>query len=153
MSIDDDPATGNPGEREWQLQERALQDERLGRPVAEASARLLRYRVLSRQLQQPLDAALPADFARVGAHRIEQEAALQKHLAARFRRRLLGAFALVYGGGTLAVLLVYGRDWLSLFASVITAHPQPVHWLLTLLGCAAFSRLLNVRRHAARRAG
>jgi hypothetical protein len=153
MTIDDDPATGNAGEREWQLQERALQDERLGRPVADASARLLRYRMLSRQLQQPLDVALPADFARIGAHRIEQEAALQKRLATRFRRRLLGAFALVYGSGTAAALLVYGHDWLPPFASVIAAHPQPFHWLLALLGCAAVSRLLDIRRHAARRPG
>ena len=48
-------------EREWQAQERALQEERLH---LTGDPRLAAYRRIARALRQPLPDALPADFAR-----------------------------------------------------------------------------------------
>lgn len=55
----DDPAVA----REWALQERAREHERLGAPMSEGDPRLGQYRLLSRALRAPAMEPIPYGFA------------------------------------------------------------------------------------------
>ena len=83
-------------EREWRLQEQARLDQKLG-VAAEGSARALRYRRLARELEQPLDAALPSNFPHAQVMRIEAIAAERRRVDKRFERRLRWGFVGGYG--------------------------------------------------------
>lgn len=139
----------NVAEQEWFLQERALEDQRFDRDPAAASARLLRYRVLSKRLRELPEAQLPVDFARVDASRIEAMAGQRKRAGLRFERRLVAVSAAVCGSLAAVAMAAYGRDgWASLIASSASMSALSNPWLLALLGCMGASRVLErTRRH------
>lgn len=125
-------------EREWQLQERALHEERLGLPGRGENARLSRYRQLSRALRQPLDEALPENFADQVMRRIETAAAEASERDRRFERGLVAALVAVFGLAIGAMIAIIGLDWLQPLASI--AKPLASQWLLALLACVAVSQ-------------
>ena len=128
--------------REWQLQERAREDERSGRPATDADARLLRYRLIARELYRPLDAALPASMPGFVAADIEQEAQRQRRSVQRFRFWSLTSPLLVFAVCMLILTAVYGTQWLVMPELGARAEALMNPWLLVLLGCGAFSGLL-----------
>ena len=131
-------------EREWRLQEQARFDQKLG-VAAEGSARALRYRQLARELDQPLDAALPSNFSHAQVQRIEAVAAERRRAGKRFERRLRWGFVGGYGICMLAVALIYRddiADWLdSPVVDGLVSNP----WLPALMGCVVFAYLLRIR--------
>ncbi len=131
-------------EREWRLQEQARLDHKHG-VAAEGSARALRYRQLARELDQPLDAALPSNFSHAQVQRIEAVAAERRRAGKRFERRLRWGFVGGYGICMLAVALIYRddiADWLdSPVVDGLVSNP----WVPALLGCVVFAYLLRIR--------
>ncbi len=136
--------TNDLHEREWRLQERARLDQKRG-AAPEGTARALRYRRLARELEQPLDAALPSNFSHAQAQRIEAVAAERRRAGKRFERRLKWGFVAGYGVCMLAVALVYRGDiaeWLgSPAVDGLVSNP----WLPALVGCVVFAYLLRIR--------
>lgn len=131
-------------EREWRLQEQARLDQRrAAEPVG--SARDLRYRLLAREFERPLDAALPSHFPYAEAERIEAIAAERLRAGKRFERRLKGGFVAGYGVCMFAAALVYRDDVLAWLDSPVAQAVLSKPWLPALLGCVAFAYLLNIR--------
>ena len=131
-------------EREWRLQEQArLDQQRAVEPAG--SARALRYRLLAREFEQPLDAALPTHFPYAEAERIEAIAAERRRAGKRFERRLKGGFVAGYGVCMLAAALVYRDDVLAWLDAPMVQAVLSKPWLPALLGCVAFAYLLNIR--------
>lgn len=135
-------------EREWQLQERALREERLGLPSAGEDARLRRYRQLSRALRQPLDTALPADFASRIVRRIEADTAEARVRDLRFERALVPVLVALFGLAIGAVLVFFGSDWLQPLIPYARTLASP--WLLALLACVAVSQATGSGRRQTR---
>ncbi|HKT27418.1 hypothetical protein [Dyella sp.] len=124
-----EPPSDNAMEREWALQERALRDERLGLDARD-DARLQRYRAVARALRQPLDEALPSDFASQVAKEVE------RHTIDTMRLELYLSWALlsVLAVALLGLVVRYSRlvqAWLS--------NP----WLVALAVCFALPALLG----------
>jgi len=130
-------------EREWALQEQALEDERRGTPPT-GDARRLRYRVLARRLRALPDAALPSNFAWRTAQAVERRAREEARAFMRFRRRLYVAFALVYAACALIVAVLHGRAWLPPWHDLGDAHA--LRWLFALLACIGIGTLLRLVR-------
>jgi hypothetical protein len=128
--------------QEWQLQERAREDERSGRPAADAGARLLRYRLIARELYRPLDAALPDSIPGLVAAEIEQDAQQRRRSVQRFRFWSLASPVLVFAACILILTAVYGTQWLVMPELGTRAETLLNPWLLVLLGCGAVSGLL-----------
>jgi hypothetical protein len=126
--------------REWALQEQALEDERRGMPPT-GDPRRLRYRVLARRLRALPDAALPSNFAWETAQAVERRARAEARAFARFRRRLYGAFALVYASCMLLVVALSGID------AVLPLRGGPsLRWVVALFACVGVSLLLGEKR-------
>lgn len=119
--------------REWQAQERALQEERLH---LTGDPRLAAYRQVARVLRQPLPDALPADFARRLAAQVGQVP-----LDMRFEQRLVRGLALALGLSGAIVAAMYGQAWLSAILAALPASVSGVaaHWLLALVACVGVS--------------
>jgi hypothetical protein len=117
-------------EREWALQERALDAERRGEAPG-GDARLQRYRAVARALREPVVPSLPMDFARVVARRAREDAAR----AGRFEQRFAVALVALLGGAGLFFLL---RDGGAALASVPVATNA---WVLALAACVGVSTL------------
>lgn len=128
-------------ESEWALQERAVDEERRGLPSAGEQARLLRYRQLSRALRQPLEPALPADFARRVAQRVEAEAAAAEARDRRFERGLIGVLVALFGLAIGTMIAIIGTGWLQTLTPVVRLLANP--WLFALLACVGVSRLFG----------
>lgn len=128
-------------EREWELQERALNEERRGLPSAGEDARLLRYRQLSRALRRPLEPALPADFASRLAQRIETDAAAADARERRFEQGMIGVLIALFGLAIGAAISLIGTGWLQTLAPY--ARPLANPWLFALLACVGVSRLFE----------
>lgn len=128
---------------EWRLQEQAREDERAGRPAVGAGARLLRYRLIARELYQPLH-MLPDTMPGSVAAGIEQEAALRHRSVQRFRFWSLASPLLVFAASILILTTVYGTEWLALPVQNAQMKTLLNPWLLVLAGCGAFSRLLPI---------
>lgn len=128
-------------EREWETQERALREERLGVPSAGEDARVLRYRQLSRALSQPLELALPADFAEQVVGRIEAEKAAAGERDRRFERGLITTLVAVFGLAIGGVIAITGFSWLQPLLPYARTLGSP--WLLALLACVGVSRLFQ----------
>lgn len=122
----------SPDEREWQAQEQALRDERLGVAASGSDAPDAHYRAIARVLREPPAASLPPDFARQVAGLADTRAPLARD-ATRFERimlNLLGA-ALVVSG--VAAIAVYGNQALA------GVDVRIVQWGSALAACAALS--------------
>jgi len=126
-------------EREWQAQERALEQERRGVDAAADEVVVQRYRLLARALRQPPVDALPADFARRVAVRTAVLGA-DGSVNAGFERHLLQAMITAFGLAAGAVLVTYGADGLSsLFEVARLGSVLGGRWLLALLACVGVS--------------
>ena len=130
-------------EREWRLQEQARLDQKLG-VAAEGSARALRYRRLARELEQPLDAALPSNFPHAQVMRIEAIAAERRRVDKRFERRLRWGFVGGYGVFMLAGALVYRDDIVGWLDSPVIDGLVSNPWVPALLGCVVFAYVLRI---------
>ncbi len=134
----------DPCEREWRLQEQARLDQKHG-AAPEGTARALRYRRLARELDQPLDAALPSNFSHAQAQRIEAVAAERRRAGKRFERRLGWGFVAGYGVCMLTGALIYRDDIMDLLDSPAFEGLVSNPWVPALLGCVVFAYLLRVR--------
>lgn len=122
----------SPDEREWQAQEQALRDERLGVAASGSDAPDAHYRAIARALREPPAESLPGDFARQVAGLAKARAPLARD-ATRFERimlNLLGA-ALVVSG--VAAIAMYGNQALA------GVDVRIVQWGSALAACAALS--------------
>lgn len=138
-------------EREWQAQERALQQERQGLPPGHDDPQAAGYRPVVRALREPVPDSLPADFAQRVAERVlrlaDRRAAMDLRLERNLMRGLVaalvlgGLFALVYYGGTL---------WRPLAASVSASSSLAGTWLVPTLACVALSWALDALRNGTR---
>jgi hypothetical protein len=128
-------------EREQQLQDLAREDERQNRSHDGQSPRQMRYRLLARALNQPIEAQLPADFVHDTAARIEAAAMLRRRATRRFEIGLIAFFAAVFGICTIVAFTVFSADLASM--PILDAVSNP--WLLSLFGCMGLSRLLDIR--------
>lgn len=136
-------------EREWQLQERALQDEREGTPPGDEPA-LAQYRRVARALRSPLAEGLPADFAAQVAAAASARARVDGRLEQVLTQSLLATLAFA---GVITAML-YGGDWWRASASLL---PPPqrlgmaLQWGLAIAGCLGLSWSTEFlrRRHAA----
>lgn len=118
-------------EREWQLQEQALQAERSGGSDA-GSARLQQYRLLARVLAEPMAVGLPPGFAGEIARRAERERLLDGRIERRMLTISLGLFGLI----GLLCLIVQGKAWLGrLFDMLPALSGLGGDWSLLALAC------------------
>jgi hypothetical protein len=136
----------HPDEREWQLQERALHDERLGVGESEDPA-LARYRQVARVLRQPLPSALPADFA---TRVIARVGSLHAPADMRLEQALTGGLMVLLAMAAVAAFWLYGGDWLreSLALLPRQATGFALNWGVALAACIGLSwSLEQLRRH------
>lgn len=147
----DQHATGHGDEhfdeREWQLQERALREEREAAPGGDDPA-LAQYRRVARALRTPLADALPADFAAQVAARASKRARADGRLEQVATQLLLATLA--FAGVVTAML--YGGDWWRASIALLPAAHADValQWGLAIAGCLGLSWSAELlRRHHA----
>lgn len=129
-------------EREWQAQEEALRRERQGLDPVADPARVRRYRPLTRALREPLDHALPPDFAQHVAALMP--AAPAPAADVRFERVLTMALGLALLLATVVVSVLYGGAWLhTITASLPLPRPPADRWLLAFAACIGATCLLG----------
>ncbi len=136
------PFADNAHEREWLAQEEAMQRERLQLDPAVDDARVRLYRQLARALREPLDAALPLDFAQ----RLAAQVAVAPPPAAdiRFERALTLTLGIVMALAAAVVTALYGQAWLSPISAALPAlQPQAGRWLVAFAICIGVSWLLG----------
>lgn len=119
-------------EREWQAQEQALRDERLGIAASGSDAPDAHYRTIARALSEPPADRLPRDFAHDVA-RLAMSQAAPVSADARFELTLLNLLGIVLIASGAIVLAMYGRE---AFAGV---DARIVQWGSALAACAALS--------------
>ncbi|GLQ46905.1 hypothetical protein GCM10007862_19560 [Dyella lipolytica] len=125
-------------EREWALQEQAVNAERLSLDPTDDAA-VSRYRIVARMLRQPLDESLPLDFADQVAAQARRRNAVDMRLELCLSVTLLGLLAAV-----LVVLTAFhGQEWLQLIRAVLPTHALMNPWLLLLAVCIALSAALD----------
>lgn len=134
-------------EREWEAQERAVRDERLGAPSA-GDGSVEEYRLIARALRNPPVAPLPSDFAaRTAAHVRRTSRAASERVEIWLERGLV-ALLLLAGA---AALLVYNGDWLrELSFSVPEGAALGVRavasWSIAVAACIGISSAFAVPR-------
>lgn len=124
-------------EHEWQLQERALREQRSG--IAGGDDPLLaQYRQVARVLRQPSAGAPPADFARAVAAAV---AAAPASPDTRLELLLLRALSGLLGVSAIVAAVLYGGQWLPAFAALLpaTATGTAFNWVLALCACLGLS--------------
>lgn len=126
-------------EREWQAQERALLNERIGADAAEDDALVARYRSIARALRQPPAGALPSNFAyevaRLAAMQprpADIDSALEQWLV----RALVGTMVLA----AVIVTAIYGSDWLGATGALLGSNGiGGGGWIAALVACFAMT--------------
>ena len=122
-------------EREWQRQERALLQEREGLPD-DGDAGTQAYRLLARELAEPIAVELAPDFARSIARRAERA----RLLDGRPERLGLSVCLVVFGLFAGYVLFVQGSEWLAQLQTLVPAlDGGGMHWAVLALVCAALA--------------
>ena len=132
-------------EREWQAQERALQDVRTGAPSTDPLA--ARYRAVAEALRAPLPELLPPDFA-------ARMAAQVRHapLDARFEGTLVRTLTTLLGLSGAASAALYGRQWLpAILGPLQLDSASALNWALALGACVAITWLAEPLRRMAMR--
>lgn len=132
-------------EREWQAQERALQDVRTGTPSTDPLA--ARYRAVAEALRAPLPELLPPDFA-------ARMAAQVRHapLDARFEGTLVRTLTTLLGLSGAASAALYGRQWLpAILGPLQLDSASALNWALALGACVAITWLAEPLRRMAMR--
>jgi hypothetical protein len=125
-------------EHEWQLQERALREERAGAPAPE-ERNLAAYREIAHALRQPPAEGLPLDFAARVAALAQVRAAVPD---TRLEQWLVHALlALLAGAGAFEFLKYGGQAWVADTLALVPASllDTGLPWLLALGGCLALS--------------
>lgn len=131
----DDPRTRS----EWDAQERALREERLGVPVG-ADARVAEYRLLARALRHPPLDAVPYDFAAQVARRAAAGPAFDERLEGWLLRGLVALFALA----AIAVVGAYGAAWWPSADALADVLPDGAGtWASAVIACIALSWLMQ----------
>ena len=132
-------------EHEWQVQERAMQDERSGAAATGHDALAARYRALSRTLRQPPMPAIPMDFAA----RVAQRAAVAGEAAdGRFERVLMQVLVALLGVSVGVIGVLYGSSWLHAIGKVVPSGSGP--WMGLLVVCGGlYWTLEHWQRHRA----
>ena len=125
-------------EREWQVQERALQAERNGAATGGDDALAAPYRAVSRALRQPPVGRLPLDFA---ASVARQAVAARAAGEERFERMLTQALIALLGLCAGVVSVLYGPQWLHAIGSAVPSGAGP--WVGVLAACAGMHWLLG----------
>lgn len=137
------PGPGNDSfEREWELQERALREERAG--LADSGdPELAPYRRVAHALRRAPEERLPSNFAYLVAGLAAQglrAAKLDTRLEQGIVRVLVAAMVL----GAVAVALLFGRDWL---AALDAYGAGASAWLATAVACVGLTWAMEgVRR-------
>jgi hypothetical protein len=142
------PAEATPfDEREWQLQERALREEREG-SVAGDDPAVADYRKVARALRTPLDVELPADFAARVAARVAARHGAESRLEQVLTHALLGALALA----AVVVSMQYGGNWLRDSLALLPAGHWELglQWGLAVVACLGLSWSMEHLRPRAR---
>ena len=120
---------------EWQAQERALHDERIGAAPGDDPLQL-HYRLVARALRQPLPHALPDDFAaRVAARARRQAAHAPPDL--RIEQRLVRALIAVLALSAAVAVAWYGQQWLQAITMLLPG--AALNWTLALAACVGLS--------------
>lgn len=143
MSESDDFG-GERHEREWDAQERALREERLGAAPKRRETRVNEYRLLARALGDPALDPIPEDFVtRTAARAVGVEAAKDR-LDVWLQHGLIALLAAV-GVSTMAAL---AGSWLQAFGIAITrpAALSLLSWTTAILACIALSEALDYWR-------
>ncbi len=139
----------NPEEREWQAQEAAAHCDRSGAGGHNLDALGASYLSVVRAARQPIEVALPADFAtRVAllAGKRPREAEIEF----RLEQRLLQALAILLGLAGLAAVILYGGSWLVTSVSLVGQLGKPsLSLLLSLAACLGLSGLWQQFRRIA----
>lgn len=144
MNKDRPSFTDTAAEREWQAQEAAAWQERLGLDAVDGDSRVQRYRALARLLRRPLADALPDDFARRLAQRVAADAGPHTGPDLRFERGMTGALIAAFALAGGIVVALYGREWLpSVVAVWPAADAGASRCLLALGACVGVSWLLE----------
>jgi hypothetical protein len=127
-------------EREWQAQERALQDARAGMPSTDPLA--ARYRAVADALRMPPPDLLPPDFAARVAARVRHAP-----LDERFEGGLVRTLTTLLGLSGAATAAVYGRQWLpAILGPLQLDSASALNWALALGACVAISWLAEPLR-------
>lgn len=135
---DHKPACDPRLEREWQAQERALEQERRGLPLDPADPRVGEYRLIARALRAPAMEPVPADLAAQIVRRVEAAQTLGERVEGWLLRSLVAVLVLV----ALWAVATYGADWASAFVALWPQpSPQSAGWAGLLLACLALSLL------------
>jgi hypothetical protein len=130
------PADAQRLEREWQAQERAMEQERRGVPLDPADPRLGEYRLIARALRAPAMEPVPYDLAAQIVRRVEAAQTLGERVEGWLLRFLIAALAVVAVGA----VAIYGPGWVSSFVALWPQpSPQATGWAGLLLGCLGLS--------------
>jgi len=127
-------------EREWDAQERALEQERRSANAPSDPVDVQRYRLIARALRQPPMEGLPADFARRVAARAGEIVPAADGVSTRFEWRLLQGMIGAFGLAAAAITVMHGADWQPALSEA--AHQVRFlgeRWLLALLACVGAS--------------
>lgn len=144
---------GGDGARdaEWLRQERARELERGAPGSAGDTARVQRYRLVVRSLAQPLEHALPSNFAHATSLASEKRLAQRRQQDRVFRRRLQGGMLVVYITALLAAAVAYLPAWMPALWGLVSAARLPAPWLVATVACLAVSWLVSRRKSWRRR--
>jgi len=157
MSTEPLPFDATSQEREWQLQERALREERLGVDFRNDDTLVLRYRLLTRALREFPSDLLPAEFARGVAHRVEGACGAENNFAIEpvlpaFERTLLIGLIMLFAAATAVAIMLSGTVQ-QIGDAALRIGPQlengwPLSFLADLaLSCAVpWQQWMRVRR-------
>ena len=128
---------------EWQLQERALEEERRGVSPHDTQGALAEYRLIARVLREPLSDALPPDFAAHMATQVESAVELENDYLEKWLQRMLSSVLLV--AGAIAALVVGGRlvKMLSTSALGTTGLSAATDWIVVAALCCLISSVLE----------
>ena len=124
-------------EQEWQAQERALAEERLG--IASGTARDSSYHVLARALLHPPINPIPADFAAKTAAKVLLNAGSADERFEVWLQYI--AIALLLLAGTVAAVR-FSNIWIQAFADL-----EHIQWLVLAGLCVLVSSALGHVRH------
>jgi hypothetical protein len=136
-------------EREWQLQERALQEERMGAVPGEDPV-LADYRRVARALRSPMPPELPTDFAAHVAARADRRRRAQGRLEEVLTQLLLAALGIAGA----SVVVESGSAWVRAAAELLPHRVLGLGlpWGLAIVACLGLSwSMEHLRRHTPHR--
>lgn len=131
-------------EREWEAQELARQDERLGVDPAQGDSRARPYRLVARALRQPPAVVLPEDFAKQVAARVAKSRVTSQPATGRVESVLLAVLVSMLFVFACVILARGESSWLpAIRAGLWATDPANIRWPLAFVGCIGLSWLLS----------